>query len=81
MPRAVLGSDHRLGLVDLAKDLNERLLLDPLSGGVEQQVDVDVGSLPDPVLVGKIPVGDDACSLQLGERAVGAVAGEGQDRP
>ena len=32
MPRAVLGSDYRLGLVDLAKDLNERLLLDPVVG-------------------------------------------------
>ena len=46
-----LEATTRPGFVYLGENLNQRLLLHSAPGRVEQQTDVDVGALPDPVLV------------------------------
>ena len=57
---AVSGGDDRLGLVDFLQNLGERLLLDLLAGSIKQKANVDVSSLPNPVLVSKVSIGDDS---------------------
>ena len=67
---AVAGGHHRGRLPDGGQQLDQALALDSVMGGVEEIGDVDVGSLPDPVLVGEAPVGDQTRRLELGQRLV-----------
>ena len=71
MLRAVPGCNHRARIVDRAENFDERLPLDPLPNRFKQEADIDIGPLPDPVLVGKVPVGHHTCVLQLGKGDVG----------
>ena len=78
VPRAVTGGDDGSGPVDPRDDLNQRLFLRPQTGGVEEIADVNVAAVPYPVLVGEVPIGDDAPALQVGQRGSGAPAGQCQ---
>ena len=77
MPRG----DDRLRLVDLLQNLREGLLLYLPAGSIKQQPNVNVGSLPDPVFVGEVPVGDDSCALKLIERRIAALGDEIENGP
>ena len=71
MLRAVPSCNHRARIVDRAENLDERLLLDPLPNRFKQETNIDIGPLPDPVFVGKVPVGHHTSVLQLGEGGFG----------
>ena len=80
MLRAVTSGDDRIGPVDPRHDLRQGLSLHPETGGVGEQADVDVAAVPDPVLVGEVPIRDDAGALEFGESPFSAPAGERQKR-
>ena len=67
------GGDYGLRVHSGGQDLGEWLPLGPLEGCIEKAADVDVGSVPDPVLVSEVPVGDDTGAVELAER--GGAAG------
>ena len=78
---AVAGGHHRGRLLDGGQQLDEALAPDVMMGGVEEIGDVDVGSLPDPVLVGEAPVGDQPRRLELGQRLVDVALSQAEDLP
>ena len=78
MLRAVPRRHYRAGLAVRRQDINQGPELHSPPGGVKQAPDVDIGSLPKPVLVGVVPIGNDACRLKFGERIVHMGAGVGE---
>ena len=75
------GGHHRGRLLDRGQQLDQVLAPDAVMGRVEEIGDVDVGSLPDPVLVGEAPIGDQTCRLELGQRLVDIALGQAEDLP
>ena len=61
---------HGRRLIQGRQDLEKWLLPHLFMGRLKETADVDIGSLPNPILVGKLPVRDNTGPLQMNQIAL-----------